>query len=171
MECPMCGAATADDATECPTCTATLRFAAPIQTAATNNPIRNPVVEQVGDEAAEDRTWERYNRSRHRNHAITGILTFALLSILLGLPESLSPLSLLKILAASTLMGAPIGYLISRVGGNWKKGALISSLAFTVLFLILSGGEGSLLSNLGVGAFVGFVPGAIIGWHVEMSGA
>ena len=113
-------------------------------------------------------------RRRFRSHAVTGVITFFILNLLVGLPQSLKLLNLLINLGASVLLGAPLGMLISRCGGGQWRGGLISMGVFMLLRLILAIPglvQGGALFEIAAGALMlgllGFIPGAIIGIHVE----
>lgn len=110
---------------------------------------------------------DRVRRLR-RIHAFVGAMTFFLLQLLLGLPESLMPLALSLNAIFSAVMGLPIGYLISRFRAGAVGGALISMIAFMIMGLVLGwlSGEGprqALFFGL-----LGLIPGALIGIHVTM---
>jgi len=126
-------------------------------------------------EEAKEEQRARRRKEALRGHVVTGVLTFTLLSLFLGFPESLQPLSLLTLLVFSVLLGGPLGLVIGLAGGGVIKGALISSAFFTVLRLILQirvsllgNGETSLMTAVLGGLFLGALPGAVIGLHISM---
>lgn len=128
-------------------------------------------------EEEQHRLAEMRRKDNLKGYAFAGAATFAGLSILFGLPQSLFPLNLIVILISSMIVGAPIGYLIGRAGGGMLKGAVISSGAFAVLQLVnsipllLKGADGGavLFSAVFYGILVGVIPGVILGWHVDMN--
>ena len=128
------------------------------------------------EDEAKEKAWEERRRKRLKGHAVTGVLTFAILNILLGLPGSLHPLRLVVILVFSAVFGLPLGYLISLWGGGLMKGAVISSGVFVLLRIILSvpalfqSGSPVIVLFYAVlgGVVAGAIPGAIIGWHVDL---
>jgi len=121
-------------------------------------------------EEAKEEQRARRRKEALRGHVVTGVLTFTLLSLFLGFPESLQPLSLLTLLVFSVLLGGPLGLVIGLAGGGVIKGALISSAFFTVLRLmsLLGNGETSLMTAVLGGLFLGALPGAVIGLHISM---
>ena len=112
----------------------------------------------------------RRNRARERrgSHALTGILLIAILLLVLGLPCSLFPSSLLLIAIQAVVIGGPLGWLVSAAGGGLLTGAAIGAGGGVVL-AVVGGlfGSGPLLSAVLAGFGSGLVPGAIMGWHVE----
>lgn len=106
-----------------------------------------------------------------RGHAVTGFLLLFFFSTLSGLWRSLLPLELLENLVLSALIGAPLGYAISRAGGGVVRGAAIGAGAFlliaTVQALLAGAHFPGALAPLAGSAAVGLVPGAFLGWHVE----
>ena len=115
-------------------------------------------------------------RKRRRiSHGITGAITLFLLSTLLGLPESLKVLSILSNAAVSLVFGLPIGFLISHFGGGQWRGGFISAGVFFLARLLLAIPDllrGGSFGMAAVGALIlgvaGFIPGAIIGMHVDV---
>lgn len=115
-------------------------------------------------------------RKRRRiSHGITGAITLFLLSTLLGLPESLKVLTILANAGVSLVFGLPIGFLISHFGGGQWRGGFISAGVFFIARLLVSipdlvrgssfGGAAAVALIVGV---LGFIPGAIIGMHVDV---
>ncbi len=130
--------------------------------------------------AAEDERILREARDRSRvksvrkSHAITGLITFFLINLLVGLPGSLHPLDLAANFVVSAVFGLPIGYLISARRGGLYRGALISAAALVLARLLLGivdlarGAEpGAVLLGAFLWGMAGVLPGAIIGLHVE----
>lgn len=186
MKCTSCGYESKTKEETCGLCGELLeqRAAAPdsVGTAVVEKEVRTgPPAHVVNKYRAAEEEQLRLAKMRRkdnlRGYAFAGAATFAILSILFGLPSSLHPLNLIVILISSTIVGAPIGYLIGRAGGGMLKGAVISSGAFAVLQLIntlplLSKGVdvGALLfSAVFYGILVGVIPGVILGWHVDMN--
>ena len=132
-------------------------------------------------EAERERKSKEYRRYKMRDHGITGIITFFILNLLIGLPGSLFPLQLLLNAVLSAIFGFPVGYLISRWGGGIGRGVLISSGFFALLLLVTSAPSffsGNITWNvfglwIGItllkGLILGIIPGAIIGYHVHLS--
>jgi len=114
-------------------------------------------------------------RSKRRAHAITGGITFLLLNLILGFPESFRVVSLVMNVLTSAFFGLPIGYLISRLGGGPYLGAAVSVGAFFGVRLVMGvpallGGAdfGSVAGWAAVTSLSGAAAGAIIGLHVKM---
>jgi hypothetical protein len=114
-------------------------------------------------------------RRRLKSHAITGAITFFLLSLLLGLPLSLRISALLVNLFTSMLFGIPAGFLISWLHAGRMKGAFICMGVFFVLEVIMglvTREAGDALRDVMAGALIrspaGALPGWIIGLHVEV---
>lgn len=153
IECSACRATNADRVSACAKCGA-------------------PLDGLKGGTKADDATEEAVKRERdsddrvrrlRRTHAGVGAMTFFLLQLLVGLPDSLMPGALLTGAIGSTIVGLPIGYLISRFRAGGIGGALISAAAFMVLGLVLGAGSRTLMWGL-----IGILPGALIGIHVTM---
>ena len=176
MECPMCGKAAPDDATECPHCTATLRFetsAPPLRAQDLARP-REPsdAIQELN--AEEQRVivgrpwWYTY-----RDPAVSGLLGWFFVIYLAAFPASLGPLRLGMILLASILFGVPLGVLTRFLRGGATCGALVSTAAFVLqigLFPgILCGGLVSRVPIPFFGLLVGLVPGILVGIHFERS--
>lgn len=126
--------------------------------------------ENANDDAILRELAEKDRLKRRRiGHAITGILTFFLLNLLFGLPGSLHPSNLLSNAIGSAIVGAPIGYLISRFNAGPMKGAMISSGAFLAILVVLSLVSGERIGAFGLLAAVmaGAAPGYLIGFHVQ----
>lgn len=108
-----------------------------------------------------------------RTHAVIGALLFFVLATFFGLWGSLLPLGMIRNLFWSVLLGAPIGYAISRYGSGPVRGGMIGAGAFFVIAVtraVLAGANlGSSLFPLAVLAVIGLVPGALLGWFVEQS--
>jgi hypothetical protein len=192
MKCPSCGYEEKYDAKVCSFCSAPLQ---PDEEEADEDHGKGPGLSPRSGEAmkkeeeakqllekmwrekeAKEKATEERRRQRLKGHAITGALTFAILNILLGLPGSLHPLRLVVILFFSAVFGLPLGYLISLWGGGLMKGAVISSGVFVLLRIVLSvpalfqsSSPVMVLFYAVLGGVVaGAIPGAIIGWHVDL---
>ncbi|MBI3857320.1 MAG: hypothetical protein HY293_16660 [Planctomycetes bacterium] len=166
ITCASCGATNADGLSACARC------AKPISRAGAGASAQNAMQDQQLLREVEDR--QRLRR-RRKIHAVTGAATFFLINILLGLPMSLRPVSLITNLITSLVFGLPIGWIISWQQGGVVRGALLSAGTFIVVRLILGGfavaageqsGSGMLISALAWG-IAGIIPGAFIGFHVE----
>lgn len=134
-------------------------------------------IDDIANRQESEDASERYHSKKTKSHAVTGILTFFFLRALFGFPYSLHPMELVLNAITSTIVGYPLGYLISWAGGGAVRGAFISGTAFTIMGLILylpdlifGGAEGiafsvgSLIYMFGAGA----IPGVYIGYHVEL---
>ncbi|MEW6743508.1 MAG: hypothetical protein AB1486_12195 [Planctomycetota bacterium] len=139
---------------------------------------RPELLQDKHQERLEQEASARRRRTRElRGYAITGALTFSVLSGLLSLIGGVGHLGWERTLIVGFIVGLPIGYLVGRLGGGPVKGAVISSLAFAGLEVTLvtpglmdgSLHGSDLLVAVLSGVAVGIVPGAIIGWHVEMN--
>lgn len=158
IECPSCRATNAAGLELCAKCGAEL---AGIRGGSKADELHEAAAKKVLDDR------DRVRRLR-RIHAVVGAMTFFLLQLLLGLPDSLMPLALLLNAIFSAVMGLPIGYLISRLRAGAIGGALISAAAFMLMGLLIGwiSGEGprqALFFGL-----LGVIPGALIGIHVTM---
>ena len=124
-----------------------------------------------------EQRWAKRRKDALKGYAVTGALTFFFLNTFFGLPGSLHPLTLILNVILSVLFGMPVGYLIGAKGGGLVRGAMVSSLFFALLRVLLalpamvSSGRftESLLSAVVGGILIGAIPGGIIGWHVELS--
>jgi hypothetical protein len=161
LECRSCGATNAGTVRFCAKCGTSLAGAgvAPALQDARDEDV-------ISDLARRDRL-----RRRRLSHAFAGAATFFGVLTLFGLPGSLMPTALLTHALVGAVIGSPIGWLISRLNAGPIQGALLSA---GTLFLVRAvtgwiGGEGS---SVWLGAFVaglgGLVPGALIGYHVEL---
>ena len=122
------------------------------------------------DDRSDVRITDRM-RARWRGHAVTGALLLFFFATLFGFPDSLLPLALLQNLFGSALLGAPLGYAISRAGGGVGRGAAVGAGALAAVGLVqalIAGASllGALLPMAKVAAS-GMVIGAFLGWHVE----
>ena len=160
LSCMACGSTNAASVRACAKCGASLAGAG---TAGTLQASRDDALVRELDDL------DRLKR-RRRTHAIVGALTFFILILLFGLPHSLMPTELIWNAVVSTILGTPIGYLISRWNAGPIKGALISGAAMAVARVtlgLLSGESGGIVMGGLVGFAVGLLPGVLIGWHVE----
>lgn len=124
----------------------------------------------VEDEKAR-RAWDGRARRRVKLHTFTGLLTFFALSVLFGAPEVFEPQTLLLTFITSAIFGLPLGYVISKLGGGFVRGAAVSIVAFTVTFTLVqlfARGGISLHESLVAGVLFGAIPGGLIGWHVGL---
>lgn len=129
-----------------------------------------------GDREEGKSTGERFSERRStqlfKYHPVAGaVILFALLTFT-GLPESLGIQDLFMNLGASVLVGAPMGFLISYIGGGFFVGALISMVVFAGLDLLMLGMYGATDTVLVVpvlmqALFWGWIPGSLIGIHVN----
>jgi hypothetical protein len=121
----------------------------------------------------DDREAARARRLAHRlrSHALAGfILCFALRTVF-GLPGSLLPGELFGNLLGAIIFGIPLGYLVSRSGGGVAKGAAIGCvIGIAYAFCVLSwyGFHHVGLFAIASGISSGLLPGALIGWHVDL---
>ena len=176
MKCPSCGHEERDDVFVCSLCSNLLQKEGKVPGTTEARVPSNVLDELKKEKEQREKAKDEWRRQRLKGHAITGALTFSILNILFGLPSSLLPLNLLATVAFSTVVGLPIGYLISSRGGGVLKGACMSAGAFALMRLIISvpdlmssGDVGAILFRaLSVGVLMGAIPGAIIGWHVEL---
>lgn len=117
--------------------------------------------------------WKARRERKLKVHTVAGMLIFFVLNIFFGSPSVFEPLNMFITFVMSAIFGLPLGFLISLVGGGMPRGALVSSVAFTLVWalLILLGvaeAEHFLLESLVAGALFGAIPGALIGWHVNL---
>lgn len=161
LACRSCGATNAATVRFCAKCGTSLAGAG---AAAVLQDARDAAV--MADLAEKDRL-----KRRRLAHAFAGAATFFGVLTLFGLPGSLMPTALLTNVLVGAVVGSPIGWLISRWNAGPLRGALISA---GTLFLVRAAigwiaGEGS---AVWLPAFVaglgGLVPGALIGYHVEL---
>lgn len=117
--------------------------------------------------------WQTRRERRLKLHTVAGMLIFFILNVFFGAPSVFEPLNMFITFLMSAIFGLPLGFVISWVGGGMPKGAIVSSIAFTMVWalLILIGvadAEHVLLESLVAGALFGAIPGALIGWHVNL---
>lgn len=121
-------------------------------------------------------TGERHSGRRitqlYRYHPIAGAGILFCLMTFTGFPSSLSLPNLFMNLGASVLVGAPMGFLISYIGGGFFVGALISMMVFAGLDLSMLFVKGATDSILVVPILMqalmwGWIPGCLIGVHVN----
>lgn len=134
-------------------------------------------IDDIANQQANEVAADRYLTKKTKSHAITGIITFFILRAMFGFPESLLPTVLIFNAITSTIIGYPLGYLISWAGGGIVRGALISGSAFALMGLVLllpvliwGGADGAAFSiaSMIYMFVVGAVPGVYIGYHVEL---
>ena len=171
MICTVCGRDMGTEPPPCPHCG---------QAAATGPLVRSAKLddhrEEVQLKQAQKELDAKDRRKRRRiAHAITGVITIFILNTMFGLPETLKLLPILFNLGVSLVFGLPIGFLISHFGGGQWRGGWISAGVFFVASLLLSIPNlvrgGSLAGAMGAALIVGllgFIPGAIIGMHVDV---
>jgi hypothetical protein len=147
--CPKCYFANADKDARCTKCGASIAG--------------------IPDQENKDRIVEWRDRTRRKNHMITGaILCFGLPTVF-GLPSSLAPTNLLANVIFGLAFGVPLGYLVSRYATTMIGGALIGCLigiAYCTAIMLFMGGHVTLIAVL-IGISTGAVPGGIMGYHVE----
>ena len=175
MKCPSCSSDNDDASLSCNLCGKVLKADAH------EDKLAELRREYAVKEAERERKSKEYRRYKMKDHGITGIITFFILNLLIGLPRSLHPLQLLLNVIVSVIFGFPVGYLISRWGGGIGRGVLISSGFFALLLLVTSAPSffsGNITWHLFSvwivftsikGLIVGCIPGAIIGYHVKLS--
>ncbi len=157
--CAACHATSADGVAACPRCGGALTASG-----ARASELRDDLLLREVEGALRTRRIRRL-------HALTGAMTFFLLNLLLGLPQSLAPGALIANAVTSAVFGLPIGWLISRRRGGVVQGALLSAGTFiAVRFLLgLLGGAGAAaLGPALLWGLSGLLPGALIGLHVEL---
>lgn len=171
MICTVCGRDMGTEPPPCPHCG---------QAAAAGPPGRSTKLddhreEQLFKEAQKDLDSKDRRKRRRIAHAITGVITIFLINTLFGLPETLKLLPILLNLGVSLVFGLPIGFLISHFGGGQWRGGFISAGVFFVARLLLSIPDlvrgGSFAGAMGIAlilGLLGFIPGAIIGMHVDV---
>ena len=117
-------------------------------------------------------------RARRKSHAITGGITlliflFVLDFVTLDFINMLNPVSLIFKVVAAAIFGLPTGYLISVRGGGMWRGALTAAGVFLIVGILLGlpslseRSFGSILGPAIILGFMGLVPGAVIGMHVD----
>lgn len=170
MNCVVCGHDLGGQPPPCPRCGQTPAGA----------PVRSARLEEHLDElklkeAQKELDSRDRRRRRLKGHAVTGAITFFLLTLLLGLPSSLLLSSLIVNVVTSLVFGLPIGFLISWLGGGRFRGALISMAVFFLVQVLVA--IPAMLRGVPVGAVLlgallpcplGGFPGFIIGMHVEV---
>jgi hypothetical protein len=130
-----------------------------------------PALEQRDDVLLREVESAQRTRRTRRLHALAGAMTFFLLNLLLGFPESLLPGALAANALTSTAFGLPIGWFISRQRAGPVQGALISAgtfIAVRLLLGLLEGKGGDALLPALMWGLSGLIPGALIGYHVEL---
>lgn len=158
-ECAACRSTSAEGVAACPKCGERLTSSGPRV-----SDLRDDVLLREAEGALRTRRIRRL-------HALTGAMTFFILNLLLGLPQSLAPGPLFVNAITSTIFGLPIGWIISWRRGGALQGALLSAGTFIGVRLLLGilggAGEGALGPAL-LWGLTGLLPGALIGLHVEM---
>ena len=177
MKCPDCGNEEKNDALFCSMCKNVFRKDYPQESPEERAESLSPEDQEYLRKINTMRDISEKNIIRKlKAHSVTGAVTFAILAIVFGFPDSLDPLPLLLILILSAVFGLPLGYIISAKGGGLMRGALISSGVFTLMFLILNIGRiagsenpyNEILFVFLMGFIFGALPGAVIGYHIDL---